>query len=286
MNRLKKGPELKMPDWKVPTLVGDLFYDLRERRLLPLVGLVLVAIVAVPFLLGDSEEAAPPTPETSPIAGASKTAEHLVVVESKPGLRDYHKRLADQTPTDPFEQRFTGATGGQLSSEVETSSAPPTTESPTTTTTTSGSEPSSDSPSTDTGNTADPDLVLFSFAINVKITRSGGKDAAPGQDPEPVVKKRILPQTALPGDKAPVVTYMGVSRKTTDLDHPKLLLLVSPEVKSVFGDAKCVSGSETCQMLEVEPGFPEVFVYGANEVHYTVNILKAGFVVTGRSDRP
>ena len=36
--------------------VTDLYYDLRERRLLPLVALVLVAIVAVPFLLSSGSE--------------------------------------------------------------------------------------------------------------------------------------------------------------------------------------------------------------------------------------
>ena len=45
-----KGPDLKMPELKVPAFVSDLYYDLRDRRLLPLVGFVLVAIVAVPFL--------------------------------------------------------------------------------------------------------------------------------------------------------------------------------------------------------------------------------------------
>ena len=52
MKRLKAGPELKMPDLKVPDFLVDLYWDLRDRRLLPLVGLAIVAIVAVPFLLG------------------------------------------------------------------------------------------------------------------------------------------------------------------------------------------------------------------------------------------
>ena len=50
------GPELKMPklkgsDAKVPPVLADLYYDLRDRRLLPLIALILVAIVAAPFLL-------------------------------------------------------------------------------------------------------------------------------------------------------------------------------------------------------------------------------------------
>jgi hypothetical protein len=33
----------------------------------------------------------------------------------------------------------------------------------------------------------------------------------------------------------------------------------------------------------VEPKFPITFVYGANEVHYTFNVLKMELVVTGHS---
>ena len=46
-----------MPELKTPDFLSDLYYDLRDRRLLPVVALVIVAIAAVPFLLGgDSEE--------------------------------------------------------------------------------------------------------------------------------------------------------------------------------------------------------------------------------------
>ena len=68
------GPELKMPDLKnvkVPRFVTDLYQDLVDRRLLPLVALILVAIVAVPFLLGGSEE--PPAPST-PMPGSRRGA--------------------------------------------------------------------------------------------------------------------------------------------------------------------------------------------------------------------
>ena len=95
MKRLK-GPELKMPELKMPPFLTDLYWDLRDRRLLPLVGLVIVAIVAVPFLLGGGSEESPP-PASPPVAAISGTADadtsRLTVVEAKPGLRDYRKRL-------------------------------------------------------------------------------------------------------------------------------------------------------------------------------------------------
>ncbi|MGC1850889.1 MAG: hypothetical protein WA687_00455, partial [Solirubrobacterales bacterium] len=103
-----KRPELKVPEklaeLKPPDFLANLFYDLRDRRLLPLIALVVVAIAAVPLLLGNEAEPVPlPQP---PAGGGEATARSadasLVVVEANPGLRDYRKRLEGRTPTDPF----------------------------------------------------------------------------------------------------------------------------------------------------------------------------------------
>ena len=40
MNMLKKGPEIKLPELKVPEPILNVFYDLRERHLLPLVAVL------------------------------------------------------------------------------------------------------------------------------------------------------------------------------------------------------------------------------------------------------
>jgi hypothetical protein len=293
MKRLK-GPELKMPEMKVPAFLADVYYDLRDRRLLPLIALVVVATAAVPFLLGGgSEEMAPPATPESAVAQASGAGIEpgtLTVVEAKPGLRDYRKRLSDRRPKNPFRQQYTspGALkGAQLpeptgSTDEGDSSG---------TVTVSGGDggsapkaPPSSPPAHDGDPDGKPDLVFYAFAINVRITKAGGKDAGKAKKEAPIVRERVLPQTALPGEKTPVVTYMGPGRKG-DKATGKALLLVSDKVQSVFGETKCVSGSDdVCQLIEVEPGFPVTFVYGANEVRYTFNVLKLGLVVTGRSD--
>ena len=59
--------------------------------------------------------------------------------------------------------------------------------------------------------------------------------------------------------------------------------MVSNNVTTVEGEGKCLSGTDTCQLLEVEPGFPEIFVYGANDVRYKINVLKIEPVVVGHS---
>jgi hypothetical protein len=290
MRRL--GPELKMPDVKVPTFLSDVYWDLRERRLLPVLALVVVATIAVPFLLGSSSETPPPPAQaaTGAVAVEKADASTLKVVEATPGLRDYRKRLEHRQPHNPFKQKFTGSVtkGAQLNPETTTTSS-------STTTTTSGesSEGGAGAPGSSGPTTGGPvttpssngsrhgELTLFTYAINVKITKSGGKNAK-NSKPKPTVKKRVLPQTSIPSDKTPVVTFMGPGRNDENKSTGKALLLVSNDVNSVFGETHCVTGDEVCQLIEVEPGFPVTFVYGENEVHYTINVLKLGLVITAR----
>lgn len=300
----RPGPELKMPklnasDLKVPPVVADLYWDLHDRHLLPLVALAVVAIVAVPFLLGGgSSESPPPAPGAATVEVVHPPS--LTVVRAEPGLRDYHKRLGRRKPVDPFKQKFTGSVlkGATLKSQPKVPASTNKTASNTTPSTTTGSGSGSGSGSTPpssgnggggspggTGTTKKPHLTFFAFGINVRITRSGGKNAESKdskEKQEPIVKHDVLPQTPLPGEKAPVVTYMGLARKGKK-PTGKVLMMVSNEVKSIFGETHCVSGDEVCQLIEVEPGFPVTFVYGANEVHYTVNVLKVTLVVTGHS---
>jgi hypothetical protein len=305
MKRL--GPDLKMPDLKnlknlkVPGFLGDLLFDLRDRRLLAPIALVLVAIVAVPFLLsgGSEKSTVPPPAGSATVPTEASEAATLTVVEAKPGLRDYRKRLRARQPTNPFKQRFTGprvngsefkeanspastvttvttTSSGESSVSGETTTGPPSPE-PTPPTPSPGASPGS-------SGGAEPQLTYFSWAINVWISKAGGNEADPKAGAESNVKHRVLVQTPLPGPKAPVVTYLGLSRKAAQKENArKALLLVSNDVSSVSGEAKCVSAGEVCQLLEAEPGIPITFVYGANETRYTIKVLKIELVVTGHN---
>ena len=122
-----------------------------------------------------------------------------------------------------------------------------------------------------------PTLTIFAPAIKVSITKAGGKNAKTSKK-ERYVRDRVLPRTPLPGKKAPVVTYMGTGEKGR-----RALLLVSTKVSSLFGDTRCTTNEDVCQLIEVEPGFPVTFVYGANEVRYTINVHKIELVVIGRA---
>jgi hypothetical protein len=278
MKRL--GPELKKPEMKVPPVLKDLFEDLRDRRLLPLVGLLVVAIVAVPFLLGQDPE------EEGPVNGGPEIAtpaSQLTVVQATPGLRDYRKRLRARTPTDPFEPRFTSPMlkGTQLNdpppaSEEGSSNGGGASLDDALSGATGGSEP------TDGGNEAPadgdtngkPQVTVVAWSVDVAIKRSGGateEARKKSAKAKAYMKLGVLPQTALPSEEAPVVTYLGPAREGTGVSG-KALFLVSRDVVSVFGDVYCAEGDEVCQLVEVAPGASVSFVYGQSEVTYTIAV--------------
>jgi len=274
------GPELKMPEVKVPQGVNDFYQDLRDRRLLPVIALVVVAIVAVPFLLGSSKKAEVPASTSDALAKVSGSAvdkkSQLVVVQSTPGLRSYKKRLKGD-PTSPFKQRFTGpvTTNAQLGEGGGEETSTVTTEGGSESVTVSPEPESSPPVSTPTHieNPHQAGITLLAWEINVKITNQGSGASGSAQK-DPSVRKGVRAQTPLPGPKAPVVTYMGPSKK----DLHKATLLVSNKVTSVFGETHCANSEDQCQLIEVEPGFPVTLVYGAKEVHYVVNVLKQDLV--------
>jgi len=272
MNMLKKGPELKVPDLKVPDFVLDIYYDLRERRLLPLVAILVVALVALPIVLsGDSgseeEEAAFATPSTA----APKST--LVVTKAAPGLREYRHRLAG-TPKDPFKQQYSepessesgegSPSGGAESVTVESGgpSEPPATETPE-----GGAAPEGNGEPPEGGH-----LQYYSFAIDVRITPVSSK-----KNPEATVRHNLPNMTMLPSRAVPALTFVGVTK-----DQKNAVMLVSDKVTGLFGDATCIEGNESCQLLALEPGIPETVVYGADNRTYRIELLKLRLLKTDK----
>jgi hypothetical protein len=265
MKRL--GPELKTPDLKVPPFLADVYYDMRDRRLLPVVALVVVAIAAVPFLMGGSEESLPSeTPEQAAESVRLEIEDDavLTVVEAKPGLRDYRKRLRGRTPTDPFKQRYTGVPSGVLleSSEVSSTSS---------TSASAGSgedavteieksvtevdEPESsgggESAPPSTGKTGtgdggapaakgddsvDPDgMRFFGFQPDVRFGVAGTGDLHLYND---LALGSLLPK------KKPLLVFIGVSES-----GERAAFDVSPEVTLVRGNGACIGGMQSCRLL-------------------------------------
>lgn len=299
MNRFK-GLELKAPDLKVPTAVRDLYLDLRDRRLLPLIGLILVAIVATPFLLGGGGK--PPEPVLPPSGNAPAEEASLTVVPAQPGLREPSKRLAGLAPKDPFRPHYTApvfnkgaapTSEGSTTSSTSTSTSTTTTNAPEGGSAGGGASPSptpapessggggsagSGSSQGQPSNEVPHGGVLYTLAVTLEVTRIETKPDGSLDKKGPTTYKEVLAPTPLPGEKTPVITYLGMGAK-----HHEPLFLVSNEVSAVFGEANCISGAGSCQLLILEKGFPVTFVYGDNNVRYKINLLEAKPVLNGHS---
>lgn len=289
------GPELKMPklkggEMKVPPFLSDLWFDLRERRLLPLVALMLVAIVAAPILLAGGSDEPEPVPVPGAVAGGSTpTSEKtLTVVKAAPGLRNYKKRLGHRSPTNPFKQRFDGArvASGQLNEVTSSTSEGDSSSETSGGTTTFESESSPDTGGGSSGGGSEdndgdgvPDgATLFTYVLDLQITRIQTKPDGTVEKIGPKLHKDVKAPAPLPGEKAPVVTYLGMG--ATEPRAP--MFLVSPDVTAIYGEGKCISGTGTCQLITLQKGFPVTFVYGENDVRYKINLLD----VTGEKVEP
>jgi hypothetical protein len=292
MNWLKKGPDLKLSELKVPDFLYDLFYDLKERHLLPLVALLLVAMVAAPIYFKDSAKPEPEAAAPGPAATGSSVAaggETLVVARSEPGLRDYKRRLRNYRALDPFA----GGSGGEASPTPEVSNVTPTASTPTpevpegTAIAPETSAPAEypievpsapessggpvEYPTGSNGGTTKTRYASDSIDVRIVTVPHGSteQDKAKKRKPQVEVRHNLPELTMLPARETPAATYMGLTN-----DGKKALFVVSSDVVSLFGEGKCLIGSQSCQLLMLEPGLPETFVYGPQERTYRIELLK------------
>jgi hypothetical protein len=275
MKRL--GPELKMPklngsSLKAPPFLTDVYYDLRDRRLLPLVALVAVAILAVPFLLRDSHE-----PASSVSLGAVESAGQqpaagttLRVVESTPGLRDYRKRLKRRTPADPFVQKYTSVpatsqlknvgSGSGSSSTSGSSGGNSTLAESGGGSSSAGAPPPATAPSGGSGGEPEGSEASHGPPANQPSGQNGGGDERHYYAYRPDVRFGVagsedlhaykdLPLASLLPKDNPVVIFIGATE-----DGSRAVFDVSSEVTTVSGNGSCVGGDQNCGLLFMRAG--------------------------------
>ena len=270
---LKKGPELKLPDLKVPDFLLDIYYDLKERHLLPLVAILLVALVALPIVLSKSSSSEEEPGGAIATPSTVTPTSSLVVAKAAPGLREYRHRL-DGTAKNPFEQP--GDSGaGESSAEGPTSVEEVTVGGEPEEAPGGGGESGQPSPAPE-GNGEPPSgghLKYYSWTIDVRVTPvSSGKDK-----PKASVRHDLPEMTMLPSRSVPALTFVGVTK-----DEKNAVMLVSDKVTGLFGDATCTVGSEACQLIVLQPEIPETVVYGADSRTYRVELLKVGLTETDK----
>lgn len=261
---------------RAPGLVTDLVQDLRNRNLLiPAIGL-LVAIVAVPILLGGGSADEPTVSAPAALAPPSmRGAEEVdpVVVTDVPGLRDYTKRL-DGNGRNPFVQQMIAdgsgkggdGSGGGAGGSGSTDTGSAATSAATATGSSAGSTvapPTSDAGSSATGTTSttgagQSESKLLTYTIDVRVGPAG----------DTRVLRDVEPLALLPGKKRPVVQYVN-----SDGGGTRAGFVVSPEVTKAKGGGKCDPGRNDCQFLFLEEGDLEKLVYGAKQQTYRLELL-------------
>jgi hypothetical protein len=270
---------MRLPEVKTPKFLTDLVRDLRDRRLLPLVAVLVVAIVAVPIALSKSAAQPPSTAGKSSLLGAALAAKasHLTAVPDAPGLRDYHRRLRGRHATNPFTPPPSAAPSQSESASTQSSVAE--SSSSASVTSPSGSTPATTENGSTTSGEATSVVHLetkyFTHAIDVRVVNSA--PGANSSQSKPVVRHNLPTLSELPGRKAPAVVFMGA-------DGKRALMLVSAGVQPVpGGDGHCALVSAGgCQLMVLKPGQVETFAYGEGGRTVRIKLLKISLVVTHR----
>lgn len=231
------------------TTVQKFIADLRERKLLPVVALLLVAIVAVPIALSKSAAPAPAT-TASPGPVTAPTASALPAVSLQPATETPTKLNA--RPHNPFVQgvtrklhaAVTGATPGGAGVTTAATSATTTSGSAAGggTSTTANSTTSTTSTQTITTSAvterAGTLLPTQSYTVGVALAKGRGIETI---DP----LERLSP---LPGARLPLLVELGVLQ-----GGKRVLFAVHPGAVLV-GGGKCTPGPADCQVLSLGLG--------------------------------
>lgn len=246
---------------KIPAPLNQLFNDLRERKLLPIVALLAVGVIAVPLLLGGGSDPVPPPPVAAGSAAlnegapGAKELEPVVLAEA-PGLREYQTRLEPFQSRNPFKQQYKPKGDG---SSEDTASASAASSSAAATGNGSGSTdvPASPTGSGNSGGKTTVETFTIFYEIDVKVGELGKAKKSNGVE--------LLDY--LPGKKVPVVQFVGV---TPDLN--KAVFVVSGSATSAGGDGKCVPNKSSCEFLSLSIGKAHTFVYEPNGRTYRIKL--------------
>lgn len=246
---------------------SGLFNDLRERRLLPVVALLIVALIAVPMLMGGSEEPAPSAdPASASVAPPFET--DPVVLASEPELRTFKKRLDSFQTRNPFNQYLPKV--DEQAQANSASDALPTdtgvtgsTTDPGSLDTGGGSVPPSDTNPVDP-TPVDPTPVDPGGGVTLVTTRI---DVRVGPVGDTKVLRDVKFLDFLPDKKTPVLEYLQ-----SDFDLSNAVFIVSPFVLSSEGDGKCAPTPQDCQFVQLQKGDTHAFQYDDGE-RYTLTLL-------------
>jgi hypothetical protein len=238
--------------------VRNVFEDLVERRLAPVAGLLLLALVAVPLILSKSmpkDLAQAPVPSPA-AADLSVPAMQPAVALSSP---DGKARLDHLQALNPFAPRHVPAPPARPRPVQTTPTAPvgkggggqptpPVT--PTTPTTGGGTTPAAGTSTGPAGPSAPghpaPRRVTRYYLLTVKVKF--------GLAFHHLGTQTLTGYQAIPSSRNPVAIFTGFSA-----DRRKVQILVSDLVQSADGDATCRPSPSSCAEVYLRPRQTEFF---------------------------
>jgi hypothetical protein len=273
--------------------LGNLYRDMRDRRLLiPAIALV-VALIAIPVLLKSHSSAGGAAVVPVGSAGKPESAAVPAVVTQELGVTQYRNRLDQLSSKNPFHQQFTGVhktARVQVSVSSTGSSSKPsngtvssTSTSSTTSTGTSsaaGSSTSSLPPVTggtaSSGGSLSPPATVRSSKPTPRYYayRVGVKVGEPGKLQNRPEVKRL---TMLPSSNRPLATFLGVAE-----DGRQAIFQISTDVDSVKGNGRCAPQPANCQYLAMKVGDKVNLDYAPSGKRFNLVLTDIHAVVVGQ----
>jgi|HubBroStandDraft_3_1064219.scaffolds.fasta_scaffold20520_2 hypothetical protein len=240
--------------------LSSLKADLLDRRLLPLVALVALALVgAIAYaVLGGGSSAATPTAVVSsaPVVPAglptSEATHEDAVAETTGGVSDQHKGTARNpfTPLPESKAKTAASTPSTGSAASTTSSSPSSTSSPSSSTTT----PSSSTTTPATPVTPPPPArtkIVYHVAVLFGVLPAGATAASAQLTPYENLK--LL--TPLPSAKQPLIVFRGV----TAGGKSATFTLVGEAI--LHGQGTCLPSATQCEAIDLRAGQAELLEY-------------------------
>jgi hypothetical protein len=258
-----------MTGFQSPQLLSDLYRDLRDRRLLPLVLVLAVGLAVVPMALSSKPSAPAPSPAVPVVQKTNAPSTQVVV--SNPGVRDYRRRLREDTPKDPFVSPFPSAplaaVGGQVTPTTGGSSSTVSTgavssASSSDTASTISSVPGGNSFGAPVTTHSDTESKVVFYRLKLRTGQVGGTMK---------VQDQVGPLSPLPSQSVPALGFLGATMDS-DLNPKRAYFLVSNSVSLITGDAACVFGNP-CQMLALKPDQYADLTWN-DGLNYRVKLLK------------
>lgn len=268
------------------TFFQNLWRDLVDKRLWPVAIALVLAAVAVPFLIGSGSS--PPvgaaSSATPPAATGASTAQ--IAVAARPGDKPVRRAGAARDPFKPlvFAKSAVGtaaaASGVAASGATGTASTASGVSGVTGTAGTGGgsgagaasgaaSTPASRSTPTTTTVTK---TKLVDYALSVQIKRSG----------KLTVRKGLRAVTYIPSPAYPLLSFLGVKS-----DGRTATFLVSDGVAVSGADRVCRPSRATCRLLELQAGDNVLLTRtppsGGEAKRYRVRIVRLALTETTRA---